>query len=418
MLLKFDNGLRFACVEMPHMASVSVGIWVGTGGRYEPLKLNGVSHFIEHLLFKGTRKRNAKEISQAVEGVGGYLNAFTSEEHTCFYARAGVTQYETILEVLMDMFLNSKFDPVELERERGVIKEELAMYLDQPSQLVHEILNETLWPNHPLGRSITGTMKSLDAIQRSDLLEYFRQFYNTGSTLVVVAGPIKSSKALASFKKFYKKVRPGKTLAYSPITVDQTEPRVRLLTKKTEQTQLAMGIRTCSRHQDDRFSLRILNAVFGENMSSRIFQTIREEHGLAYTIYSSTSFFQDTGTITVSAGLDSGNLSKAMELVIREMQILKQTSVSRKELTQGRDYVLGQLDLHLESTENRMMWIGEQLLGYGKMIPIDLIKKQISQVTARDIRRAANTYFRPEHLSVALVSPIKKAPVFPFKLLN
>ncbi|MDB6052923.1 MAG: Peptidase domain protein [Verrucomicrobiales bacterium] len=418
MLLKFDNGLRFACVEMPHMASVSVGIWVGTGGRYEPLKLNGVSHFIEHLLFKGTRKRNAKEISQAVEGVGGYLNAFTSEEHTCFYARAGVTQYETILEVLMDMFLNSKFDPVELERERGVIKEELAMYLDQPSQLVHEILNETLWPNHPLGRSITGTMKSLDAIQRSDLLEYFRQFYNTGSTLVVVAGPIKSSKALASFKKFYKKVRPGKTLAYSPITVDQTEPRVRLLTKKTEQTQLAMGIRTCSRHQDDRFSLRILNAVFGENMSSRIFQTIREEHGLAYTIYSSTSFFQDTGTITVSAGLDSGNLSKAMELVIREMQILKQTSVSRKELTQGRDYVLGQLDLHLESTENRMMWIGEQLLGYGKIIPIDLIKKQISQVTARDIRRAANTYFRPEHLSVALVSPIKKAPVFPFKLLN
>ena len=168
---RLENGLTVATAEMPHMASVSVGVWVGVGGRHEPAPLNGVSHFIEHLLFKGTKKRSAQEISQAVEGIGGYLNAFTSEEQTCFYARARQADFTLLLEVLVDMFLSSKFDPVEIDKEREVIKEELAMYIDQPQQYVQELLNATLWPGQPLGRSITGTEKTLDVICRPQLVE-------------------------------------------------------------------------------------------------------------------------------------------------------------------------------------------------------------------------------------------------------
>src|SRR5689334_16683928 len=191
---RIQNGLTVATAEMPHMASVSLGVWVGVGGRYEPVELNGVSHFIEHMLFKGTRKRSAKEISQAVEGIGGYLNAFTSEENTCFYSKARHDRFDELLEVLMDMFLNSVFDNSEIDKERDVIKEELAMYLDQPHQHVQELLNETLWPDHPLGRSLTGTEKSIDSIDRAKLLAYRRTNYVAPTTIVTAAGNLSHDK--------------------------------------------------------------------------------------------------------------------------------------------------------------------------------------------------------------------------------
>ena len=189
-ITRLPSGLVVATTEMPHRASVSLGLWVGVGGRYEPAELNGVSHFIEHLLFKGTPKRSAKEISQAVEGIGGYLNAFTGEESTCFYSKGRHDRFDELLDVLVDMFLNSKFNPVEIEKERGVIKEELAMYLDQPQHHVQELLNETLWPNQPLGRPLTGTMKTLDAMTRDDLLNFLRTNYVTGATLIAAAGSL------------------------------------------------------------------------------------------------------------------------------------------------------------------------------------------------------------------------------------
>src|SRR6059036_1487237 len=190
-ITRLPSGLVVATTEMPHRASVSLGLWVGVGGRYEPAELNGVSHFIEHLLFKGTPKRSAKEISQAVEGIGGYLNAFTSEEATCFHARASHDRFDELLDVLMDMLLDSKFDPVEIEKEREVIREEIAMYLDQPQHQVQELLNDTLWPDHPLGRPITGTEKTLDRLNRPEVLDYIRKNYVAGATLIVAAGRLK-----------------------------------------------------------------------------------------------------------------------------------------------------------------------------------------------------------------------------------
>jgi predicted Zn-dependent peptidase len=406
---RLENGLRVATAEMPHMVGVSVGIWVGVGSRGEPPALNGVCHFIEHLLFKGTRRRSAKEISQAVEGIGGYLNAFTSEETTCFHARACHDRFEELLDVLQDMLLNSQFAPSEIAKEREVIKEEIAMYLDEPQHYVQELLNATLWPGEPLGRPITGTPQTLDAMRRRDLVDYLRRYYVSSSTLVVIAGKISHPQALRAIKRFARHFRPGKEARWAPLRSNQKTPRLALFSKAIEQTQLALGIRTCSRHDERRYALRLLNTILGENMSSRLFQVIREDRGLAYSIYSSPSFFDDTGDLVISAGLDTDNLVKTLRLIIRELRCLVEESPSPAELRRARDYVNGQIALGQESTDNQMNWVGEQLLGYGNVMPPERIKRRLTQVSAAEIRAVAGDFFRPERLNLALVSPLKSA---------
>lgn len=389
------------------MASVSVGLWVGVGSRYEPSNLNGICHFIEHLLFKGTRRRSAKDISQAVEGIGGYLNAFTSEEMTCFHARAGHKRFDELLDVLADMLLYSRFAPADIAKEREVIKEEMAMYLDEPQHHVQELLNATLWPHQPLGRPITGTDKTLDAMARKDLVKYLRHFYVSGSALIVVAGNIAHRQALGAVRRYATRFTPGKPAACAAAQTAQQAPRVSLFTKNTEQTQIALGIRTCSRHDEGRFALRLLNTILGENMSSRLFQTVREDRGLAYSIYSSPSFFADTGDLVISAGLDTDNLAKTLRLIVRELQRLSQRVATAAELRRARDYVIGQIELGQESTENQMNWVGEQLLGYGRIYSPEEIKRRLARVTAEEIRAVAHEFFRPERLNLALVSPLK-----------
>ena len=406
---RLENGLTVATAKMPHMASVSLGIWVGIGSRYEAERISGISHFIEHLLFKGTKKRSAKQISQDVEGIGGYLNAFTSEENTCFYSKARHDCFDELLDVLADMLLNSTFVPVEIGKERDVIKEELAMYMDQPQQYVHELLNATMWPDQPLGRSITGTEKNLDYIRRKHLVEFQRTNYIAPSSLIAAAGRLDHNNVVKAVKRYTKSWPTGKRAAFTPAVESQTKPNIRLFTKKTEQTQLALGIRTCPRHDERRFGLRLLNAILGENMSSRLFQTIREDEGIAYSVYSSNSFFDDTGDLVVSAGLDEDNLEKTLKIIVREMKKLRDQPISKSELRRARDYVIGQLDLSLENSENQMMWIGEHMLGYGKIFDPDKVKARLGKVTASDVRHAANEFFSPNRLNLALISPMKSA---------
>jgi len=406
-ITRLSNGLTVATLEMPHMASVSLGLWVGVGGRYEPAELNGVSHFIEHLLFKGTKRRSAREISQAVEGIGGYLNAFTGEESTCFYSKARRDRFDELLDVLSDMFLNSKFDPVEIQKERGVIKEELAMYLDQPQHQVQELLNQTFWPNQPLGRPLTGTEKTLDSMGRAELLHFQRTNYVAGATLIAAAGNLSHKRVVRAVARFARRFPAGKRPGFVPASNGQTRPRLRLFTRKTEQTQLALGVRTCSRHDERRFGLRLLNTLIGENMSSRLFQVVREDRGLAYNIYSSLSFFDDTGDLVISAGLDTDNVFKTLKLILRELRRLTEAPPAAAELRRARDYVIGQMDLSLESTESQMMWLGEQLLGHGRLIPAGEIKRHLAHVTAGEVRAVARDFFRPERLNLALVSPLK-----------
>ena len=408
-ITRLPNGLTIATTEMPHMASVSLGIWVGVGGRHEPAEISGVSHFIEHLLFKGTKKRSAEKISQDVEGIGGYLNAFTAEENTCFYSKARHDRFEELLDVLADMFLHSTFAPAEIERERSVIKEEIAMYRDQPQQQVQELLNETLWPDQPLGRSLAGTEQTLDATTRQKILDYQKNNYVTSATLITAAGKLQHKQVVEGVSKFARHFRVGKRATFIPATNRQTEPRVHLHTKETEQTQIALGIRGCSRHDERRFALRLLNTVLGENMSSRLFQTVREKHGLAYSIYSSASYFDDTGDLVISAGLETDKVEKALKLISGELKQLAVKIISPGELRRARDYVLGHLDMHLESTEAQMMWIGEHFLGYGKIWRPDEIKQRLSEVRMSEIRAIARELFRPERFNLALISPLKKS---------
>jgi predicted Zn-dependent peptidase len=404
---QLKNGLTIVSAEMPYMTSVSLGLWVGVGGRYEPAELNGVCHFIEHMLFKGTRKRSARDISQDVEGIGGYMNAFTSEEVTCYHSKARHDRFDDLLDVLADMFLNSKFDPEDIDKERGVIKEELAMYLDQPQHHVQELLNETHWPNQPLGRPLTGTEKTLDGLNRPRVVDYLKQNYVTNRIVISAAGRLKHKQIVKAVSRMAQRFPEGPRPQFAPIKEDQNAPRIKLHTKETEQTQIALGIRTCSRHDSRRHPLRLLNTVLGENMSSRLFQVLREDLGLAYSIYSSLSYFEDTGTITISAGLDLKNLNKALKLIVRELKELAQKPVGQAEFRRARDYVIGQIDLSLESTDNQMMLLGENYLGYGRIVTPTEIKRRVSQVTPAEVRAIAKDFFRPENLNLALVSPLK-----------
>ena len=405
---RLPNGVTVATVEMPHMASVSVGLWVGVGGRYEPAPLNGVSHFIEHMLFKGTRRRSPRDISQDVEGLGGSLNAFTGEESTCFYAKAHHDHLDILLDVLTDMFLHSRFDPGDIEKERGVIKEELAMYLDQPHQQVQELLNELMWPGHPLGRSLTGSVKTIDALTRAQMVDFRRRNFVAPCTLVATAGAVKHTQVLKAVGRHAPHFMPGRRPAFLPADSEQTQPRLRLFTKRTSQTQMALGIRTCSRHDDRRFALRLLNILLGENMSSRLFQILREDRGLVYDVHSSLSAYEDTGVLVISAGLDTDKLPAVLKLIRRELKRLTDQPPTPAEFRQARDYLLGQLDLGLEGTENQMNWVGDHLLGYGKIIQPSEVKRQLSQVTPAQVRSVARAFICPPRINLALVSPLKR----------
>jgi predicted Zn-dependent peptidase len=406
---QLKNGLTVATAEMPHMMSVSVGLWVGVGSRYEPAQLNGICHLIEHLLFKGTKKRSAREISQAVEGIGGYLNAFTSEETTCFHARACHDRFDELLEVLVDMMLDSRFDSVEISKEREVIKEEMAMYLDEPQHHVQELLNATLWPEQPLGRPITGTEKTLDAMARAQLVGYLRENYVPANTLVVAAGRLKHRQVVRAVARYARRFRTADRPRFTPARSGQRAPRIRLFTKQTEQTQLALGIRTCSRQDERRYALRLLNSILGENTSSRLFQVVREDRGLAYSIYSTPSFFGDAGDLVISAGLDTDNLPNTLRLIMRELRRMRERASGPAELRRAQDYVTGQIDLSLESTDNQMSWLAEHLLGYGRVVQPAGVKRRLRQVTGTEIRAVAGDFFRPDRLNLALVSPLKCA---------
>ena len=404
--------MRVVTSEMPQMASVCIGVWAGVGSRIEPTSIGGIAHFIEHLAFKGTNTRTAKQITDSIEGAGGYLNAFTAEENTCYYARVHHQQTLDALEVLADMYMAPKFSAPEIEKERGVIRDEISMYYDQPSQYVLELLNETIWPDHPLGRPITGTVESLERITRKHIRAFHRRNYSATTGLFAAAGRVSHEKIVKRARQLTRclDIHPAASQRCSiPI---QTSANINLHRRECEQVQIAIGIRCCSRHDPRRHSLRVLNTVLGENMSSRLWQSLREKHGLAYNIYSSVGLFEDDGSLTISAGVETDAAVEAFDLICRELARLVRNAPTEKELTIARDYLVGQLDLNLENTENHMMWIGEQVLGYGKLTSTAAVKTGLRKTTTASIHRVAKEFFREEKLSVALVGPLKSGKPF------
>lgn len=402
---KLANGMRVASAELPHVESVAMGVFVGVGGRYEPKPMCGASHFIEHLLFKGTRTLTARDISQAIEGRGGYFNAFTQEDLTCYYAKVAYNHAWKVLNIIGDMTINPKFAREDIEKERGVILEEMMMYRDRPEHVVNEALNELLWPDHELGRSLVGSEETIKNMRRSDIVDFKEKRYVTGNTLFAFAGRVEHDACVERVSALTCRLARAPAPRCPLVKKNMPQGRAALQKKKIEQTQMALGFRIFGRHDSRRYAMKVLSVVLGENMSSRLFQIIREKHGLAYSVNSSFNLFEETGAIVICAGLERSRGDRALELIAREIRRLKDDLVGPRELARAREYILGQLRLSLESSSSQMMWIGENLVSYGRSITPEEVVAAVTAVTAKDVQVLAREFLSGTRMSLSVVSP-------------
>jgi predicted Zn-dependent peptidase len=408
---RLENGVRIATREMPEMKSVSVGIWIAVGGRHEPEEICGISHFLEHLLFKGTAKRSSRDITEEVEGLGGFINAFTTEDHTCLYAKAASQHFPTLADVLADMYLNSLFEEQEIERERDVIREEILMYKDQPSQFSQELLTEAMWPRHALGRPLTGSLESISRIKREQLLQFVAENYNGNSTIVTVAGRCKHEEVVRQFRHKLKKLPRGQTPSFQRWNEVRRDQRVLVAKDETEQTHLALGYHAMSRTDERRHATKLLSVILGENMSSRLFQQLRERYAYCYSIHSGMLALEDSGLVSISVGLETEKLRSALRAIHRELDKLCKRSPRKKELRQAQEYTIGQNELGLESTSNQIMWMGESLLAYDKVVDPEEVQTKFKQVTREQIQEVANLCFAPQRMGLGIVGPVESSKV-------
>lgn len=405
-LESLDNGLQIVTVPMEGRDSAAVAIWVRAGGRFESKKQSGISHFIEHMLFKGTKKRTTRQIKEEIEGVGGVLNAFTGEESTCYFAKILHEHFPKALDVLSDMVNHATFDPGELAKEKTVILEEIKMYRDLPSHYVHDMVGELMWPEQPLGRPVAGTLESVSGLARKDLVSYKEKYYHPKNLIVSICGNVDRDHARELAIKYFSGSRGGTKGSFSKVAVRQTRPRTHFFEKQTEQTHLVIGLHGLSRFAPGRYPLGILNIILGANMSSRLFEEVREKRGLAYEIRSSLNFFYDTGAVTISAGVETKKAQAAIRVVLAELGKMRKKGVSASELRRAKDYFMGQLYLAIEDTLEQLLWVGERVLDRGEVPDKDKIRKRVEAVTAEDIQRVANKLFVTEHLNLALIGPV------------
>jgi len=405
---ELKNGTRVVSHHMPHMDSVALGIWIAAGGRYETKAKAGIYHFIEHLLFDGTKKRSGIEIKQAIEGVGGSLNGFTGEEFTCYLVKMLAKHYSLGLDVLSDMVLNAVFKPKNIIKEKGVIAEEIRMYNDLPAHYAVELLDELLWPGHPLGMNLAGTVKSVNSMTIQDIQAYKRKAYTPANIAVVATGALKHEELVDSVSRFFSKTAAGKRLQFKPANIKQDKPRHKLHFKQTEQTHIALGVHGVSHLDPDRFAVSLLHIILGANMSSRLFQEIREKRGLAYAISTHVKKHKDAGAFLVTAGVRNEKAAEALEVTLKMLKKIKQKGVTANELKRAKDYYLGQLLMALEDTAEHMIWMGEQLICIDRIFSAQQILKKVNAVTKEDLSRLAGQLFRAENLNLAVVGPLKE----------
>lgn len=400
------NGLRVVALPMKERNSVSVGIWVAVGGRHEEPRVSGVSHFLEHIVFKGTARRDAHQIKESVEGVGGSLNAFTSEEYTCFLARASSRHFEPVFDVLADMVLNASLKDEDIRKERTVILEEIKMTQDQPSQLSDDVLTELMWPDHPLGRPLAGTIESVSGLTRGDIADYRDRHYRAPLVTVTASGDVTQKHLMDLAEAAFSKNGGPAQKSQIPFTEPQTAKRLKILNKRTEQIHLALGLHTPGKDHKDHHTLDLLGVLLGGNMSSRLFNEVREERGLAYDISAFSRRFHETGAFVVSAGVDIKKLSEALEVILKELAKITREPVGTDELHRAKEFYLGQLDLSLENTMNQMLWAGESVVCHGRVKTLEEVAMEINKVSAEEIRRVAGELFKTKALNLSIVGPV------------
>jgi predicted Zn-dependent peptidase len=400
------NGLRILTAPMPHTYSVAVAIYVGAGSRYERKEQAGLSHFVEHLCFKGSEKRpTSKDISEAIDRVGGILNGATDRELTVYHSKVAAPHFPLALDVLVDMMSAPRFDPREMDKERSVILEELAMIEDNPSQLVDLVIDQALWADQPLGWDVAGTEESVKSIDRQMALDYRARQYVPVNMVVSVAGNIDHSQVVDQVAAYWSDRPPGSPFSWYPVS-DGHGPRCVLRYKKSEQAHLSLAVRGLSLQHPDRHALALLSLILGEGMSSRLFLELRERQGLVYDVHSYVSHFLDSGAFTVYAGVDPARTVDAVKVILSELVRLRD-GVEDEELVKARELAKGRLLLRLEDTRNVAGWLGGQELLLSEVRTPDQVVELLEAVTVQDVRRVAQDLLVDDQLHMALVGPFR-----------
>ncbi|MDI6400906.1 pitrilysin family protein [Balneolaceae bacterium ANBcel3] len=398
------NGLRVLTETIKTVRSLSVGIWVKTGSRHETEEQAGITHFLEHMLFKGTEQRSAYDIARSMEAVGGYLNAFTSPELTCYYARCLDSELDTALDVLTDMVLHSSFPEEEIEKEKKVVLEEMKMYRDNPEDFVFEEFHKQLFMPHPLGRPIIGYESTVNAFDRKNLFEYIEQQYHPSNVIIAVTGNAGHEEVLALVEKYFQPVdRPYQINGDVPVT--EYNPTKVVLKKPIEQTHFILGNRCLSAMDPNRFKLLLANTVLGSGMSSRLHQNIREKYGYCYHIQSFMEAFRDSGIFGIYAGTDRQYVDHMRELILAELTRLKEELIPQNELDEAKSQLKGKLLLAQESMSNRMTRLAKSEVFYDRYITLDELVAEIDGADAKQIRDLCNTCFIEEDLSETILMP-------------
>ena len=403
---RLANGIRVVTERMPEARSVTVGVWVGVGGRDEPDELAGASHFLEHLLFKGTSTRTARQIAEAVDAVGGEMNAFTSREHTAYYTRLPAHQVQLGLDILGNVLTDPAFRPHEVEAERHVILEEILMNLDMPEDHVHTLLAEAMFPGHPLGREVLGTRQSVERVTRDEIAEFFGQWYRPRHLAIVAAGDLSHERLVDAFAGSLGRIDGGnRPVRQRP--ADPPTPRV-VLADPTEQVHVAAGWRGLDHHDDDRYALMVANQVLGGGMSSRLFQEVREERGLCYSVYSWASTYHDSGSAGIYAGTAPVRAGELLEVIDDEVAKLVASGVTEGELGVAKGFIEGSLLLGLEDSASRMARLGRSLMARDEIVTIDDQLARIRAVTADDVGAVVARVFGGER-SLAVIGQVDES---------
>jgi len=401
-----DNGLRLVTFTMPHTHSIAISFFIGTGSRYETEAQAGISHFVEHLCFRGTSKRpTAREISAAIEGVGGILNGGTDKELTVYWCKVAQPHYHLAFDVIVDMLLNSRFDPADIEKERQVIIEEINMSNDSPPQRVSMLIDELLWPEHPLGRDIAGSKKSVGATTRDMLLGYLADQYQPSNIVVSVAGDIQHEEAVTAINQILGDRGNQPPRMEYPAFQERTVPQLRIETRELEQVQLCLALPGLPLLHPKRFSLDLLNVILGEGMSSRLFTHIRDKLGLTYSINSYVDHFLDTGSIIISAGVEPKNLAVAIKAILEELSQLREI-IPEAELKKAKEFSKGRLLLRMEDSRSVAGWMGGQEILTGRILSVDEVVSIVDAITVEELRQLARELLVGDRLSLAVVGPV------------
>ena len=403
------NGIQVVTEEIPSVHSVSVGIWVEAGSRDERSEENGISHFIEHMLFKGTQRRSARQIAKEIDAVGGILNAFTSKEFSSFYAKVMAEHFPVALDLLFDLYLNSLFAAEELEKERQVIVQEINMVEDTPDEYIHDLFSQSFWPHHPLGLPILGRLNTISRMDRRTLKGFFLKHYLQIPPIIVAAGKLKHEDLLRPVQEALRKIRPRpkERKSHPP----RPHPQIQVKNKQLEQVHLLLGTQGFSVVHPRRYAFTVLNTILGGGMSSRLFQEVREKRGLAYSVYSFASSFVDSGLLGIYVGTGEHTLNRVLQVILREMKRLAENSIRPKELRSAKEQLKGNLLLSLESTDSRMSRLAKNEIFFHRFVSTEEIIEGIEKVSAEEISSLAQEIFRPDSFSLTVLGPVTEKTI-------